>query len=97
MKCSAIYLSTARQDREAIKKYLDQYSLTAAGRLFEKIKARMELVKENPYMCAVYERRPAFRRMVVDDYLIFYKVNEEKRRIEVHRILHGSMDSEHHL
>ena len=97
MKYKAKYLITAVYDRDTIKAYLDHYSPAAAKRLFDKIKSNMELVKENPYMYEVYERRPQFRRMVVEDYLVFYKVNEEERTIEVHHIFHGKMSIEQHL
>ena len=63
MKYKAKYLETAGQDREAIRKYLEQFSSTAAPRLFNKIKSKVELAKDNPYMYAAYERRPQFRRM----------------------------------
>ena len=97
MKYSVRYLSTAGHDRDVIKAYLDQYSGSAAGRLFGKIKRNMEYAKENPYMYSVYERRPQFRRMVVEGYVLFYKVNEDEKIIEVHHILHGSMDIEKQL
>jgi plasmid stabilization system protein ParE len=90
----AKYLNSARQDREAIKIHLNQYSTRAAGRLFAKIKRNMEYVKKNPYIYEAYERRPDFRRMVVEDYLVFYRVNEKDKIIEVHHILHGMIDIE---
>ena len=97
MKYRVKYLVTARHDREAIKAYLSQYSLSAARRLFDKIKRNMEFVKDNPYIYEVYKRRPQFRRMVVEEYLVFYKVNEDTRIVEVHRILHGMMDIEQNV
>ena len=50
MRYKTRYLSTAKDDRDAIRNYLNQYSLTAATRLLEKIKAKVELAKDNPYM-----------------------------------------------
>ena len=97
MKYRARYLITAKQDREAIKAYLDQFSSTASSRLFGKIKSKMELVKENPYMYKAYERRPQFRIMVVEDYLVFYKVNEADSVVEVHHMFRGTMDVEQHF
>ena len=97
MKYSVKYLETVRHDRDAIKAYLDQYSTTAAKKLFDKIKGKMELVKTNPYMYVSYERRPQFRRIVVDNYLLFYKVIEESKIIEVHHIFHGMIDVEQYL
>ena len=97
MRYTVRYLETVRRDREAIKAYLSQYSTTAAMRLFEKIRNKMELVKSNPYMHKSYEGRPQFRRMVIEDYLIFYKVIETSKTIEVHHIFHGTRDIEQHL
>ena len=57
----------------------------------------MEYVKENPYMYKSYERRPQFRQMVEEDFLVFYKVNEREKVVEVHHIIHGMMDIEKHL
>ena len=92
MKYKAKYLSTARKDREEIKAYLNQFSSKAYARLVGKIRRNIEYAKTNPYMYEVYERRPKFRRMVVEDYLVFYKINESERLIEVHHILHGMID-----
>lgn len=94
MKYRVRYLSTAREDRETIKRHLNQFSSTAFRRLFTKIKRNMVLVKENPEIYEVYNRRQQFRRMVVGDYLVFYRVNEAEKIIEVHRMLHGAMDIE---
>jgi len=92
MKYRVKYLITAKQDRETIKTYLNQFSTTAYTRLVAKIKRNIEYAKSNPYMYEVYERRPNFRRIIVEDYLVFYKVNEYERLIEVHHILHGMID-----
>ena len=94
MKYKARFLITARYDREAIKAYLNHYSLIAAKRLFDKIKSNLELVKENQYMYKAYKRRPQFRIMTVEDYLVFYKVREEEKIIEVHHILNSTMNIE---
>jgi len=92
MKYRAKYFITAKQDREAIKAYLNQFSPKAYNRLVAKIKRNIEYAKSNPYMYEVYESRPNFRRIVVEDYLVFYKVNERERLLEVHHILHGKID-----
>ena len=94
MTYKILYLKIIKHDRKAIKQYLSQYSATAAKRLFEKIKNNMELVKENPYMYETFKAQPQFRRMVIDDFLLFYKVIEENKVIEVHHILYGKIDYE---
>ncbi len=97
MKYRAIWLPTGRQDRETIRKYLDQFSDTAYRRIFGKIKDNIDLVQEHPYMYEVYERHTEFRRMVVEDYLLFYVVNEAKNRVEIHHVFHGAMDIDKQL
>ena len=97
MKYRVKWLPAAIHNREEAKKYLDQYSPTAYKRIFGKIKANMELVKIHPYMFEAYERRAKYRRMVIEDYILFYKVYEAERKIEVVRILHGAVDIESQL
>jgi mRNA-degrading endonuclease RelE of RelBE toxin-antitoxin system len=45
-----------------------------------------------PYMYEAYGDNPSYRRMVVSDYLVFYKVNDEKRIIAIHRVLYRARD-----
>ena len=92
MKYRAIWLPAARRDRETVRKYLDQFSNTAYSRIFGKIKDNIDHVQDHPYMFEVYERHTEFRRMVVEDYLLFYVVNESKKQIEIHHVFHGAMD-----
>jgi len=92
MKYKAKFLITAKQDRLIIKEHLNKYSTQAYTRLISKIKRNIEYAKSNPYMYEAYERRPKFRRMVVEDYLVFYQINEKDKLIEIHRILHGMID-----
>ena len=47
---------------------------------------------EMPKMHPVYEDFPDFRKIVMEDYLVFYLVNEEKKIIEIHRLIHGKID-----
>ncbi len=97
MKYSIEWHDTAYEDSEAVRRHLDQFSETAFSRIMKKIISNMELIKVHPYMYEAYERRSKYRRMVVEDYLLFYKVFEAERRIEVVRILHSAMDIEGQL
>jgi len=38
------------------------------------------------------KNNPIYRKMVVDDYLVFYVVNDAKRVVEIRRILHGAIE-----
>ena len=48
-------------------------------------------------MYPLYEPFPFFRRIVVEDYLAFYALNEKDRIIEIHRLIYGRMDIEKQL
>jgi len=54
----------------------------------------MASIEIMPYLGMVYED---FRRLVMDDYLVFYQVDEDKNIIFVARILHGSQDIQNRL
>jgi hypothetical protein len=45
---------------------------------------------ENPYRAAEYEYDVRYRKAIVDDYLIFYRVDDDKRLVSIFRILHGA-------
>jgi plasmid stabilization system protein ParE len=61
------------------------------------LKKKTSRLKDYPYSCPEYEDDPDYRRLVVGDYLVFYKVNEDDKTIEVHRILHGSQNIQKQL
>jgi plasmid stabilization system protein ParE len=43
-------------------------------------------------MYPIYEWNENYRKVVVDKYLVFYKIEEEMKFVEVYRILPGSWD-----
>lgn len=52
---------------------------------------------DTPKMCEIYRLDPAYRRMVVDQYLVFYRVNDEIKTVEVHRVLRGAWNLPQYL
>jgi addiction module RelE/StbE family toxin len=87
-----VFLPEAMADAEEIQRYLSQYYESTVRNFFTLLKGRIDTLKSNPYMAPAYPRRPEYRQLVVEDYLVFYKVDEDKKLIEIHRILHGSRD-----
>jgi len=45
----------------------------------------------------VYEKDPFFRRMVIDDYVLFYSVDEKRNLVLMHRIFHHSRNIDHEM
>ena len=91
MKFDAIYLPIANCDIIGINEALVDYP-NKAKRLFQEIEKKVNLLEEMPYMWPEYQIRPEYRRMVLEDHLLFYKVDEKAHMVRIYRILYGKMD-----
>ena len=83
-------LSLARNDLKTVQLYLSEYG----ERPPEKFRADFEKfctqVVDAPFAFSPYEHDPSYRRaVIIYDYLVFYKVDEEKERVKIYRVLHG--------
>ena len=92
MNCKIVYLPEAKDDINEIRKYLSKFYPSTPKTFFALLKKRISNLKQNPFICQPYEKRPSYRRLVVNDYLVFYKVDESRHVVQIHRILHGSCD-----
>jgi len=72
-----------------IELYLAEQSDQAALYVKKTIHKRLQPLKSTPYMYPIYPERPEFRMLVIFRYLIFYKVHEKKKIVEVRHIIHG--------
>jgi toxin ParE1/3/4 len=81
----------ARRDMAGAIPYLEKYSEKAARRLEAAIQAQVDRIAEYPESGqACDELRPGIRRVVVGDYLLFYRVIGQA--VQVLRFLHGARD-----
>ena len=85
------YISTFYADIANVESYLEEYP-QKAKRVFEDMDKKLSNLIDNPELYPIYEDFPEFRRIVVEDYLVFYTVNEHTENIEVHRLIYGKMD-----
>jgi len=85
------YISTFYADIASVESYLEEHP-QKAKRIFEEMDKKLSNLIDNPELYPVYEDFPEFRRIVVEDYLVFYTINERACIIEVHRLIHGKMD-----
>ena len=97
MNFKITFLPESKDDAKEIRKYLEQFYKGTAKKFFTLLKKHINSLKSNPYINQQYPERPSFRRLVVGDYLVFYKVVEEKKLVEIHRILHGSREIDRYL
>ena len=86
------YLPLAVQDLNDIARYLSGFYPKTASRVLKELREKI-----TPKMCEVYRLDPAYRRMVVDQYLVFYRVNDENRIVEIHRVLRGAWNLPQYL
>jgi addiction module RelE/StbE family toxin len=94
MKYKTRTLLTAQRDLETIDEYLSQFYASTAAKFFEKYDRQTLLLEDNPYMGATYKD---YRRLVVFEFLVFYKVDEDSKTVSIYRVIHGSRDIGLHL
>ena len=85
------YISTFHADISNIANNLDDYP-QKAKRIFEKLDKVLRNLVEMPEIYPIYEHIPVFRKIIIEDYLLFYSINEKDSIIEVHRLIYGRMD-----
>ena len=91
MKYNAVYLPVASRDIIRINKALSNYP-RKAKRLFQEIEKKIKMLEIAPYMWPEYQIKPVYRRMVLEDHLLFYIVDENEQKIKVYRVLYCRMD-----
>ena len=91
------YLPLAVQDLNEIVRYLSSFYPKTARRVLKEIREKIAKLGDTPRMCEVYALDPMYRRMVVDQYLVFYCVREETGIVEIHRVLRGSWNLPQYL
>lgn len=87
-------LITAVKDLDDIVDILSQFSPNTALKQYDRIIKNINTLKEFPQMCEIYKTTVMgykFRKMVIDNYLVFYIVKGET--VEIHRIINSRMDS----
>lgn len=86
-------LPQAVQDLVDVVDYLSQFYVSTAIKQYDRIVSNIQELSHFPHKYEEYEvghYRFSYRRMVVDDYLVFYAVLDDS--IEIHRILHAKRD-----
>ncbi|MCL2003241.1 MAG: type II toxin-antitoxin system RelE/ParE family toxin [Oscillospiraceae bacterium] len=97
MKYTVKTLDAAFRDLKEIKTALSRFYPGTARRFITQYKRKATRLKEMPYAYERYTDDMDYRRMIVNEYLVFYVVNDEAKTVEIHRVLHGSMDLSKHL
>ena len=85
----------AREDLRDVVKYIKAtlQEPNIAMRLSNKIKKNIYKLSENPKIYSIIDddfiRKLELRKIVVDNYLIFYKVIDGENKVQIVRIMYG--------
>jgi len=85
------YLPIAERDIVHIDEALSQYP-NKTKRLFRELDKKLKALENMPYMWPVYQAKPVYRKMVLEDHLLFYTVDETDHLVIVYRVLYDKMD-----
>lgn len=91
-------LPSAKRDLSALVDYLSNFYPSTALKKYDKIIAKISLLQTSPNMCEEYPCAVSdliYRKMLVEDYLVFYVVLDET--VEIHNIINGKFDILKHL
>lgn len=92
------YTPLAYEDLDAIDDYIGKTldNPSAAKRLLEKMERSLHRLKQFPRLGAevedIYLASRGYRKLVVENYLIFYIIHETQQEIVVMRILYGARE-----
>jgi len=88
------YLRGANVNFEEIIKYYDDIDTDISDKVGGEILDCIESLETMPLRFPKHRQRPQYRWCGVHSYMIFYKVIEATKTVEIHRIIHGSRDVE---
>lgn len=68
----------------------------AAANLVQEIHKKVKTLRDMPYMYCEYHGLPSskilYRAIPIKKYIIFYTVYEDRKIVEIHRVLYSRMD-----
>jgi addiction module RelE/StbE family toxin len=92
LKYTVRFSPFAREDKKYIKTYLSKFYPETPHRFNISLKEHIDNLKDNPYIYPEYPENTDYRRMFVNNYIVFYKVIDAERQIDIYRILRASWD-----
>ncbi|HBC83925.1 MAG TPA: type II toxin-antitoxin system mRNA interferase toxin, RelE/StbE family [Clostridiales bacterium] len=92
-----VLTDTAKEELEEIYEYISENlsEISAANRLMDKIEKSLFRLEQNPYACVEVYIRPhkdKYRKLVIDNYIVLYEVDEKYKQVVVYRIVSRRMD-----
>lgn len=93
----------AKEDLEQIYSYISEelFAEESAKTLLIRIENSIMQLQEFPFSCNYvadqFLRTKGYRKLIIDNYIVFYLVNEEEKQVIIMRILYGRQKYENLL
>jgi addiction module RelE/StbE family toxin len=97
LKYTVRFSPLAKEDKKYIKAYLSKFYPETPHRFEDSLKVHIANLKDNPYIYPEYTENTDYRCMFVSNYIVFYKVSDTEKQIDIYRILRASWDLPKHL
>src|SRR5690625_904351 len=85
----------ASDDLEEIYRYISSelFAENEANSLLDKIETSIMRLKDFPYSCNFvsddFLKNKGYRKLIVDNYIVFYVVDKKEKQVVIMRILYG--------
>jgi len=89
MSYTVQYSRRAVTNLQEIYDYISETSIPAADKVIDEIDGRVADLEQMPAKYPAYPDKPAYRRMPVGNYLVFYKIFEDRKLVRVYLVIHG--------
>lgn len=87
-----VYTGPALRDLERLRNWIAEHNPNAARRMILRLKRTLLQLLRFPLLGIAVEETPEIRDLIVDTYIVRYRIDAEKRIIYILRIWHGRED-----
>lgn len=92
-----ILSDSAKEDLDKIYKYISESLIekNTAERIISNIEDNILRLEEFPYSCPEINIKPhndIVRKLIIDNYLVLYDVNEEKMQVNIYNVVYNKSD-----
>lgn len=93
----------AADDLDKIYRYISEelFATSSAINILDRIEKEIMRLREFPFSCNYlvdeYLRNKGYRKLIVDNYIVFYLINEDNKQVVIMRALYGKQKYENLL